>query len=64
MKKALYWVWLALKTPPANKGIRSLIKEVSDAEAIYNMSDEELRLFPYINKVSLLKLMEEILKDL
>ena len=40
MKKTLCWVWLALKTTPSNKIIRDLIKEVPDAEAIYNMNDE------------------------
>ena len=59
MNKTLYWVWLALKTTPANRAIRELLSEVPDPELIYNMTEEQLMLFPYINKISFRKLMDK-----
>ncbi len=63
MNKTLYWVWLALRTPASNRCIRQLLTEVPDAELIYNMNEEQLSIFPYINKTSFIKLMDKDLEQ-
>ncbi|MBE7021211.1 MAG: DNA-protecting protein DprA [Ruminococcaceae bacterium] len=63
MNKALYWVWLAQRTTVSNRSIRELLGEVPDAELIYNMDEEQLSLFPYINKTTFRKLMDKDLDE-
>ncbi len=63
MDKLVYWVWLSLIASPNNLHIRKLINEVPDAEIIYNMKEEHLSVLPYLNKVSVLKLLNKDLDE-
>lgn len=63
MDKLIYWVWLSQRVSPNNLCIRQLIKEVPDPEIIYNMNEEHLLVLPYLNKVSILKLLDKDLEE-
>lgn len=63
MDKLIYWVWLSQRISPNNLCIRQLIKEVPDPEIIYNMNEEHLLVLPYLNKVSILKLLDKDLEE-